>query len=99
MNITGKITFKSDKEYVGQNQKEKQQISVIEDAQYPNSLTIDFLGDKVTQLAQVSVGDIVSVSINTRTNEYNGKRYNSINGWKVDLVKQAEEEFIESAPF
>ena len=41
------------------------------------------MGDKITQINNFEVGNPVVVSINIRGNEYNGKYYNSINGWKI----------------
>jgi glucan biosynthesis protein len=86
MEITGNIklildtetgTSKAGKEWA------KRQLVVTTTEQYPQDIAIDFLGDKITQLNKFQVGNPVTVSINIRGNEYNGKYYNSINGWKV----------------
>ena len=61
----------------------KKQIVVTTNETYPQDIAIDFMGDKITQLNQYEVGNPIVVSINIRGNEYNGKYYNSINGWKV----------------
>ena len=86
MEITGNIklildtetgTSKSGKEWA------KRQLVVTTTEQYPQDIAIDFMGDKVTQLDRYQVGNPVTVSINIRGNEYNGKYYNSINGWRI----------------
>ena len=61
----------------------KRQIVVTTDEKYPQHIAIDFMGDKILQINNFQVGNPVNVSINLRGNEYNGKYYNSINGWKI----------------
>ena len=61
----------------------KRQIVVTTNEKYPQDIAIDFMGDKILQINNFQVGNPVSVSINLRGNEYNGKYYNSINGWKI----------------
>tara|TARA_B110000967_G_C18850161_1_gene544185 strand:- start:581 stop:910 length:330 start_codon:yes stop_codon:yes gene_type:complete len=61
----------------------KRQIVVTTDEKYPQDIAIDFMGDKILQINNFQVGNPVNVSINLRGNEYNGKYYNSINGWKI----------------
>jgi len=61
----------------------KRQIVVTTDEKYPQHIAIDFLGDKISQINNFQVSNPVCVSINLRGNEYNGKYYNSINGWKI----------------
>ncbi len=86
MEITGNIklimetetgTSKAGKEWA------KRQIVVTTNETYPQDIAIDFMGDKITQINNFEVGNPVVVSINIRGNEYNGKYYNSINGWKI----------------
>lgn len=86
MEITGNIklildtetgTSKAGKEWA------KRQIVVTTQETYPQDIAIDFMGDKITQINKFEVGNPVTVSINIRGNEYNGKYYNSINGWKI----------------
>lgn len=86
MEITGNIKLISDTETgTSKAGKEwaKRQLVVTTTEQYPQDIAIDFMGDKVTQLDKYQVGNPVTVSINIRGNEYNGKYYNSINGWRI----------------
>ncbi len=86
MEITGNIKLISDTETgTSKAGKEwaKRQLVVTTTEQYPQDIAIDFLGDKITQLDKYQVGNPVTVSINIRGNEYNGKYYNSINGWRI----------------
>jgi len=62
---------------------QKRQLVITTTEQYPQDIAIDFMGDKVAEIKTFQIGNPVSVSINIRGNEYNGKYYNSINGWKI----------------
>lgn len=86
MKITGRIVeispmvegvSKSDKPW------KKRDLYVEEEGQYPNSLTISFLNDKAEALESLTVGQLVTVEMNTSVREYNGRKFNNINGWKV----------------
>ncbi len=61
-------------------------IEEISDREYKGSIAVDVRGEKVMILDQFSVGTAVSVSMNSRAREYNGKRYNSISAWKIEAV-------------
>jgi len=64
----------------------KQQIVVTTNDQYPKDIPIDFTKDNCAKLNNYSAGMNVSVSINIRGNEHNGKYYVSLNGWKIETV-------------
>ena len=90
MEFIGKVLFKSGQEAIGANGLAKQSISLEEsnDKQYKDSIMIDFFGDKCGLIAEVKPGDIIKVLFNPRAKEYNGRRYNSINGWKVEIIQK-----------
>lgn len=80
-----------DVETIGENATPKQTIVMEEvtDREYPASITLDFRRDKVELLANVTVGTVVKVGLNTRAREYNGRWYNSISAWRMDVVADA----------
>ncbi len=55
------------------------------DEQYPQSVSFRLFGaDKVDNFVKYNeVGDLVEVSFNIKSREYEGKYYNSIDAWKV----------------
>jgi len=60
------------------------QIVVTDNApEYPQTVVFDTFGDK---FSNIHVGDEVEVSYNFKANEYNGKWYNKINGWKINVM-------------
>lgn len=85
MEVLGKIIVLNDTETVGSAGTFKKRTLVVEtDEQYKQSIPIDFVQDKTNILDSYKVGDSVIVGINIRGNEYNGKYYVSLNGWKIN---------------
>ena len=62
----------------------KRQVVVTTNDQYPQEIGIDFVKDNIGQLDLFAVGQDVTISVNLRGNEYNGKYYVSLNGWKIE---------------
>jgi len=85
--VTGKIHFIGETETVGSAGTFKKRLVVVEtDEQYKQLIPIDFVQDKTALLNNYTVGESVKVDINIRGNEYNGKYYVSLNGWKIAKV-------------
>jgi hypothetical protein len=61
-------------------------------------VAIDFVKDKCDVLNAYKVGDSVEVGINIRGNEYNGKYYVSLQGWKISKLETAGNTFEEMQP-
>ena len=84
MEIIGQIIVLNDAETVGSAGTFKKRLVVIEtDEKYAQKVPVDFVQDKCSDLDNYAIGDNVTVSINVRGNEYNGKYYVSLNGWKI----------------
>ena len=90
MQFVGVIIAKTDVDFIGKNGMKKQSIIVeeVNDQEYKNSLAIDFFGEKCDKLDNLSRWQIVRVFYNPRAKEYNGKWYNGIAWWKVELSSQ-----------
>jgi len=71
---------------------------VTTDDDYPQDLYMEFVKDKVSILDEYSAGNNVTVDINLRGREYNGKYYVNITAWKiknmgeVTVVKKKDKE-------
>lgn len=90
MEFIGKVLYKSNQESIGAQWLAKQSIALEEsnDKQYKDSIMVDFFGEKCGLIAELKTGDIVKILFNPRAKEYNGKWYNSINGWKVEVIQK-----------
>ena len=60
---------------------ESQTILVDTEEKYNNIVAIKCFGDKVKQMNKLKEGDMVTISCNVWSREYNGKYYNQIDGW------------------
>jgi len=61
-------------------------LTIDESSQWPQDIPIDVINKSVSILDSVGVGDKISIDINLRGNEYNGRHYPSINGWRLNVV-------------
>ena len=91
MNIKGKIKV------IGETQTfdsgfSKRQLVLTTLEQYPQDLAIEFVKDKTAVLDIFTAGDTVEVAINLRGNEYNGKYYVNLQGWKIN--KEGKEQQV-----
>lgn len=54
--------------------------------QYPKRVQITVFG---TEIRTLNVGDVVDFSIELESREYQGRWYNDIKGWKVEILQAA----------
>lgn len=73
-------------EVIGEKQLRKRTIILDEDSdsQYKGWLAVDFFNDKIDMIASLKTWQKVTVYLNSKVREYNGRRYNSITGWRID---------------
>lgn len=95
MEVIGKVIVLGNTEEVGQNGFTKRLIVVETNEQYPQKLAIDFVKDKTSVLDSYKVGDNVSVSINLRGSEYNGRYFVNLQGWKITKAGEQSANNIE----
>lgn len=86
--VTGKIIVLNETETVGAAGTFKKRLVVVAtDEQYSQTVGIDFVQDKTTILDKYKVGDEVKVHVNIRGQEYKGKYYVSLNGWRIEKLE------------
>jgi len=88
MEIIGKIKVINATQEVSASFK-KRELVVTTDEQYPQHIPIYFVQDKCDTLNSYKVGQEVKVSINIRGNEYNGKYFVSLQGWRIEKLSDA----------
>ena len=60
---------------------------------YPKKVCMNVWGsDKVADLAQYMPGDILNISINLESREYNGRWYSDIRAWRIQKDSPAQPE-------
>lgn len=63
---------------------EKQQFVIETDEQYPKKICIMLWGDKLSMLEKVTEGDVLTVSVNIESREYNSRWYTDIRAWRIE---------------
>ncbi|NDW08528.1 DUF3127 domain-containing protein [Dysgonomonas sp. 520] len=70
----------------GKNGEWKKQDIVVEtDGQYPKKVCISIWGDKASE-SVLQVGNVLDISFDVESREYNGRWYTDVKAWKIDLV-------------
>jgi Protein of unknown function (DUF3127). len=62
---------------------EKQEFILETTEQYPKKICISAWGDKIKDVASVKIGDMLKVSFNMESREYNGRWYTDIRAWRI----------------
>lgn len=92
MELTGTVISVTNTYEVGKNNYKKRDLVIQTNEQYPQKISIEFVQDKVGLLDNLAEGQNVNVGINIRGNEWKGKLYNSIQGWRVKVLEQNTKE-------
>jgi hypothetical protein len=56
------------------------------DAKYPQDILFQTVNDKMAVLESLGVGQQVEVSYNVRGREFNGRYYNALDAWKIEVT-------------
>ena len=56
------------------------------DAKYPQDILFQTINDRMDVLESLGVGQQVEVSYNVRGREFNGRYYNTLDAWKVQVI-------------
>jgi hypothetical protein len=62
----------------------KREFVITTQEQYPQHVKFEMVKERADILQSCAVGEMVKVSFNVRGNEYQGKYYVSLQGWKVE---------------
>jgi hypothetical protein len=94
MLFKGKVMSISPISEVGQKWTKLQNVVVSDEKpEFPNSLAITFFEKGFHQVEKLNVGDLVEVDFNHTASEgAEGKFFNNLTGWKVNVLQAAEVE-------
>jgi hypothetical protein len=56
------------------------------DEKYPQDILFQTVNDKMAVLESLGVGQQVEVSYNVRVREFNGRYYNTLDAWKIEVT-------------
>ena len=84
MEVKGKVKVVNATEEVGTKGFKKRLLVVETEETYQQSIPVEFVQDKCNLLDSIQVGQDVTVQINLRGSEYNGRYYVQLQGWKIE---------------
>lgn len=86
MEITGKIILAlpemTGTSKAGNAWKKREYVLETQDS-YPKKIFFDFFGDRADQFP-LTVGQVIKLSFDIESREYNGRWYTSIRGWRAE---------------
>lgn len=77
----------------------KQEFIVETQEQYPRKVCISAWGDKVKDFENISIGEVVKVSINIESREFNGRWYTDVRAWRVERMSNSNDSVPDLPPF
>jgi len=91
MEIKGKVVKVLQKQTgEGKNGTWVKRSFIIEtEGQYPKKVQISSFGDKLN-VGLIKEGNILNVSIELESREYNGRWYTDVRAWKIELLEQSK---------
>ena len=86
MNITGKIIdlMPLQTGMSKNGQWRKQDIVIETQEQYPKKVCVSIWGDKINE-SHLVIGNILDISFELESREFNGKWYTDVKAWKIKL--------------
>lgn len=82
---------------MGKNGEWKKQNIILEtDGMYPKKVCITIWGDKISD-ALLKEGNVVTVSFDAESREYNGNWYTDLRAWKIEAAGAAQTEGMPQA--
>lgn len=67
----------------------KRSFIIETEGQYPKKVQISSFGDKLN-VGLIKEGNILNVSIELESREYNGRWYTDVRAWKIELLEQSK---------
>lgn len=91
--ITGKLYNKQDTKQVSERFSKREFVLEVADGKYPQFISFQSTGDRCADLDDYGVGDELRITFNLRGREWKNpqgevKYFNSLDVWKIDLVKK-----------
>ncbi len=84
--LTGKIKLIQDPKTFDSGFKKREMVVTVEDGKYPQDINLEFVQDKAALLDDLQSGQEVTVSFDIRGREYNGRYFNNLQGWRVQVL-------------
>ena len=87
--LEGKVKVVGETQTFGSGFQKRELVVTVEYGKYPQDINIEVVQDKIEKLDGLSAGTEVLVKFNLRGREYNGRYFNSLQGWFLKVLDDA----------
>lgn len=84
--ITGVVKLIFDEQTFASGFNKREIVITDSSDRYPQDIKLEFVKAQVAQMAGIIVGDQVTITYDVRGNEYNGKYYVNLVGWRLNRL-------------
>ncbi len=84
--LSGKIKLIQEPRTFDSGFTKREMVVIVEDGKYPQEINLEFVQDKVALLDDLQPGQEVKVDFDIRGREYNGRYFNNLQGWRVEVL-------------
>ncbi|MBN7796072.1 DUF3127 domain-containing protein [Parahaliea mediterranea] len=84
--LSGKIKLIQEPQTFNSGFTKREMVVIVEDGKYPQEINLEFVQDKVSLLDSLQPGQEVKVNFDIRGREYNGRYFNNLQGWRVEVL-------------
>ena len=89
--LTGIVKLIQDAQTFGSGFTKREVVVTVADGKYPQDINLEFVQDNVSKLDDINLGDEVTVTFDIRGREYNGRYFNNLQAWRLQVVKSIED--------
>jgi hypothetical protein len=83
--LTGKVKLIQDPQTFASGFTKREFVVTVEDGKYPQDICLECIQDKVKLLDDLQEGQTVTASFNIRGREYNGRYFNNLQAWRIQV--------------
>ncbi len=76
----------------------KQEFIIETVEQYPRKICISAWGDKARELDGIALGDMIRISVNIESREFNGRWYTDVRSWRIQREGATQQQGQATAP-
>ena len=96
--MTGKVKLIQDIQKFESGFTKREMVVTVEDGNYPQDINLEFVQDKISLLENLHKGQEVTVSFNIKGREYNGRYFNNLQGWKIQVTASSQKPDVHAQP-
>lgn len=89
--LSGKIKLIQDPKSFDSGFTKREMVVTVDDGRYPQEINLEFVQDKVALLDNLQAGQEVTVTFDIRGREYNGRYFNNLQAWKIEMANTSDE--------